>query len=227
MPSGQPGQPGYFDDRHCKEELLYVGWFDIMGTQSSMRISLPKISNFIFKMYSYVNESNKKGLAVYPLMDGFFMTHKDKKVFLDFVDNFFSKLFQNFSDEVRNDHKFMVRGGIAYGPVVIGSKIEENYHFKDALIIGTPVVQAYAGERAAPPFGVYLDESVRTFPSSAEAIHSVYYLWKDKMARVMDKKAKYNKVKEYLKWCRSKSKFILYPEDRIEEHRKLAEQYFL
>lgn len=220
------GQPGFFDIKHCVEELLYVGWFDIMGTQSSMRISLSKISNFIFKMYSYAYEANKNNLEIYPLMDGFFVTHKEKNVFLNFVDNFFSNLFLNFVSEKRNEHKFMIRGGVAYGPVFVGRAMSANYHFKDSLLIGSPVVQAYAGEKHASPFGVYLDESVRTFPSVMESIPSVYYQWADNDLPQEIADNKYEKIEEYLKWCREKSKLILYPEDRIDEHLKLAKQYF-
>lgn len=216
------GQPGFFDNKHSVEQLLYVGWFYIMGTQSSMRISLSKISNFIFKMYSYVSEANNGGLEIYPLMDGFFATHKDKTTFFKFVDRFFSMIFLNFTSENRNEHKFMIRGGVAYGPVVVGKAMEHPYYFKDALLIGSPVVQAYAGERQASPFGVYLDESIRTFPSAKESIPSVYYQWKDYNLPQDISTNKYKKIEKYLNWCRDKSKLILYPEDRIDEHLKLA-----
>lgn len=226
MPTGHPGQPGYFDINHYAEEYLYVGWFDIMGTQNNMRISLPKISNFIFKMYSYVKDCNRYGLNIYPLMDGFYATHSDKTEFFKFVNYFFSKVFSDFARESKNKHKFMIRGAVAYGPVVIGKNMEQSYHFKDDLIIGIPVTQAYRGESLAPPFGIYLDESVRAFPSPQMAIPRVFYKWQDMNNRDNNVTDKYEIISQHLDWCKTVSKHILYSEDRIEEHRKLAEQYF-
>lgn len=212
---------GYFDSRDLPDpQLMYVGWFDIMGTQSIMRISQKKMANFIFKMYSFTNHINGYGIHIYPLMDGFFAVHNNRTEFLSFVSRFFISVYNSFKAESRNEHRFMIRGGIAYGPIVIGKDIVQQYSFKDDIIVGSPVIQAYRGESLAPPFGIYVDESARSLPPGEDAIPSVYFNWckKDRAIRT--------KLEEYLNWCLLNSTCLQYPEDSIKRHILLAKQYF-
>jgi hypothetical protein len=92
-----------------------------------------------------------------------------------------------------------------------------------------PMVQAYASEAEAPPFGVCVHESARAFaPAGDEPLHDRWWRWdefgNDAVQRTWA--ALHPNLKAYFDWCSERALRIGYPIDRINAHRMMAAQYF-
>ena len=127
----------------------------------------------------------------------------------------------------------VIRGAVAYGPVILGEEcksgslfLKEN-DYANGILLGMPLVQAYTAERDAPPFGVFVHESVRAFGQMGQ--HSISTpLW-----RWWTKSTENSKIaaallpclRNYFDWSRSNPVSSGYPADRIEVHKVLAEEY--
>jgi len=85
------------------------------------------------------------------------------------------------------------------------------------------MVQACQSEKYAPPFGIYIHESARSFaPQDTEPIHHVWMKWFDEQNR----EGYLNGIKSYFDWFETKPNFMQYNSERIQEHKKMAEEYF-
>ena len=124
-------------------------------------------------------------------------------------------------------HRFLIKGSLAYGPVLHGNTIpntcskcfEENESYVDSILLGIPMIQACKGEKEAPPFGIYCDESVRT--ASQEFAHR-WYKWFSKTKAPKVSRA----VQSYFDYSKEHYYELDYPKEKIEEHEEKARQYF-
>jgi hypothetical protein len=212
----------------------YVAWIDVMGIQSAMSRSLSISANFIFKLHIAASSTPRDGLQLYPVMDGFYATSPSKEAMLNFLRAVLSKVGQEFLDTAEPLHRFIVRGALAYGPVIHGSQVpndvdarlEGNDQYKSSIFLGMPIVQSYLGERNAPPFGVFVHESARAFsPNRTQPFHHVWWKWV-----TPDVGGVWNNLLERLnlhyEWCSERPNRLLYDADRVEAHKKLANEYF-
>jgi hypothetical protein len=211
----------------------YVAWVDVMGTQVSMSRSISMTANFIFKLHIAALRASGAGVKLYPVMDGFYAAAANRKQMLDFLLSVYKSVAEEFNAPVKPHHRFMIRGGLAFGPVIHGEgvgkcapELGNNPGYSKSILLGLPMVQAHLSEREAPPFGVFVHESARTFaPEKTEPLHWIWWPWKNN-----ESAATWNALREQLnahfKWCKERAQAIGYSLDRIETHEKMVEQYF-
>jgi hypothetical protein len=204
-----------------------------MGTQVSMSRSINATANFIFKLHIAALRAQVAGVRIYPVMDGFYASASDKNRMLTFLRNVFGSVAEEFNTTTEPHHRFMIRGGLAFGPVIHGHdvgqcapELQNNPSYRDSVPLGMPMVQAYLSERDAPPFGVFVHESARVFaPDGTDPLHWIWWKWK------RDEEADtWNTLKDQLiahfEWCNARAQAILYSQDRIEGRMKMVDQYF-
>lgn len=218
----------YFNDANFPDmKNEYVLWVDIMGTKNSMSSSVRTSSIFIFKLHVAIMEAINRDIHVYPMMDGAYVTTKNEKSMSAFI----KKVFNSLSDTLINTevdfHKFLVKGAIAYGPIIHGKDIptscskclEKNADYTKGILLGMPMILASMGEKYAPPFGIYCDESARMV--SQEFAHRWYKWWADdKVPHVA------NAVQSYFDYAKEHYYELDYPKEKIAEHEEKANQYF-
>lgn len=212
----------------------YVAWIDIMGIQSAMGRSLSISANFIFKLHIAALATPRDGVQLYPVMDGFYATSTSKDGILNFLRTVLSKVGQEFLDTAEPLHRFIVRGALAFGPIVHGSQVSNevdqglvgNDQYKSAIFLGMPVVQAYLGEHNAPPFGIFVHESARAFaPDGTQPFHHVWWKWvTPDVGNVWNNLLE--RLNSHYEWCAERPNRLLYETPRIEIHKKLANEYF-
>lgn len=218
-------------------ENKYVLWVDIMGIKEKMSRSLWQSANFICKFHSVVSESITDGVTVYPVMDGVYVTFDDgvdvvakiKK----FISNVFSKLLLEFSAEKEFEHRFMVRGGLAYGPIYAGSRLTKDvvpqfYDKGEGLLLGFPVVQANVCEGYAPPFGICLHDSVLAKASEAGshvAFSGKWYHWEKELSKEILQSFK-KMMSSHYRDCENHKSEIGYKEDSLKKHQDWANEFW-
>ncbi|MBP6298583.1 MAG: hypothetical protein KA401_04490 [Anaerolineae bacterium] len=211
----------------------YVCWIDLMGTKSIMGHSLEKAANYICRLHVAVLEAVDGSMQLYPMIDGMYVTTPSKQSMLNFLRKVFRRLAGEFIAAKEPQHRFLPKAAISYGPVVHGKDITEKVNkllyedkrIRDSLLLGIPVIAASQGERNAPPFGVFVDQSARIFaPSPSKPLPYVWYKWfgpQDSLHANLKEQ-----LESYFDWCAANSRTLTYPPDRIKEHRAMAVEYF-
>lgn len=211
----------------------YVAWLDVMGVESIMSRSLPVSANFIFKFHSIALDVQPSGLDIYPVMDGIYAIAAGQDPVKRFLRALFERLADVFVGEKEDKHKFLVRGGLAYGPIVRGADVTKdaapsvasNPSYAGTLLLGMPIIQAHQGEGKAPPFGVFVSESARAFaPSLTSPFNEVWWRWFEPTNHGLAVALR-GSLEAYYAWCDQHSLPILYDSPRIEAHRTMARQF--
>jgi hypothetical protein len=213
----------------------YVCWIDIMGIRNSMMCSVKGTANFIFKLHSIIIENLNNDIIAYPCMDGAYISVKTKKTLFQFLNRVFERSANEFIIEDSNYHKFIIRASVAYGPIIHGRDITKNVtnkfdgkdQYKQAILLGSPMIQAYSSENNAPPFGIYIHESARVFaPKEDTPFTYTWYYWLKYASDAKVKNDFKEKLFSYFEWAKKNSIKIDYPIERIEHHIKMVEQFF-
>lgn len=214
----------------------YVAWIDVMGIQSAMSRSLDITANFVFKLHVAALQAPHNGVTLYPVMDGLYTSSPNQQTMFDFLRSLFSKAAESFIGQPETLFRFIVRGGLAFGPVIHGSAVPAQSspefgtpggaQYKNLILLGMPMVQAHLSEKNAPPFGLFVHESARTFaPPLAEPFHHVWWRWVNPAnSDVWNNLPR--TLANYFEWCRQRPNSLLYDLDRIRVHADLAQQYF-
>lgn len=218
----------------------YVAWIDIMGTRVAMRETIDRCANFIFKFHAAALTclTSAKDISLYPVMDGIYVTSKSKDSILDYLCHTFFECSKDFcNSELR--FCYLIKGALAFGSIYHGKNIpvEVNYTFtehknyKDSLLLGLPMIQANAGEKSAPPFGIYVDESARSFaPEGQFPLGHRWYRWdKNKFIQTCGfstiepfKK----KMGQYFEYMRKHSIQNRYELSEIAKHQEMFNDFF-
>ena len=150
----------------------------------------------------------------------------------------FGGLAREFVETVEMRHRFLVRGALACGPVVHGFQLPEgasavlhnHAEYRDSILVGLPMIQAYLTERLAPPFSIYVHEPARAFaPEASRPIRATWWRWfavpaddrwPDLAPQLRDA------LSHYFTWCEKRTAEIGYDLESIKKHRSLADQYF-
>jgi len=234
----------FFDGDELPEASLeYVAWVDVMGTQVSMSRSLRQSANFIFKLHIAAHLAPKNNVRIYPVMDGFYASAKSQDDMLEFLKSVMHDVASQFIQEKVMHHCFIARGALAYGPVIHGNDVPEDAFresdkvparqvvpaHRNMILLGLPMVQAHTHERQAPPFGIFVHESARTFAPSAgelkngEPIHFIWWKWRPNDSSFWNDLGV--KLEEYYDWCEERADAIGYEASRIKAHRSMAKQH--
>ncbi|WP_337995862.1 hypothetical protein [Oleispirillum naphthae] len=230
----------YFNSKELpKPQNKYVSWIDIMGIQEKMSRSLAESANFISKFHMAVSKNINDDILIYPIMDAVYATSTKRTSMTDFINALFSDMFSEFSNEPKEIYKFIIRCSLAFGPVIHGKDIPDSafqktagtidknnwieMKYRESILLGIPMIQAHQSERHAPPFGVFIHESARSFAQgSTNPIPLSWHKWFDDA----DGCNKHKEVEKYFSWCRQNSFRIGYAEEKIDLHDKMAKQYF-
>ena len=226
-----------FDSRSLPDPVPeYVAWIDTMGTRPVMARSLAISANFLFKLHAAASSagSGVPNVRVYPVMDGVFASSPSRDAMHRFSALLFSTLARLFIQTQDNGHRFLVRGAIAYGPIIHGSSvpgtacsaINTNKAYFDSILLGTPVVQSFAAENEAPPFGLFVHESARAFSPAGEKPFVQRWLpWYRHSDAGNLVAALGDAMTNYFSWCQDRTGWIEYQPERLKQHRDMAEQF--
>jgi hypothetical protein len=203
-----------------------------------MTRSITVSANFVCKMHVALLEAPRKGVeAIVPTIDGAYIVCSQRDDLLNSMRSAMKRLANLFVGETNRYEQFLVRGGIAYGPVVLGSTMgkdeskvfqnEQNRSYVDTILIGMPVIQAYEVESSAPPFGVRVDMSARAFaPEGEKPMRSAYWRWHEKGKD--DELVKSIKVglDRYFAFMKAHEHEVGYKEEDRKRHDALWREYF-
>lgn len=213
----------------------YVAWVDVMGIQESMSRSLNVSANFMCKLHIAVLQvPNLRSIKVYPVMDGFYATSETKQSIEQFLRSLFGSIAEEFTLETEQRHKFIVKGALAFGPVIHGANIPSetsreiatNSQYARTLLLGMPMVQANGSEKFAPPFGIYVHESARSFsPSGERPFRTTWWTWENEEEPIWRNLR--DALTDYYDWCAERAGAIGYDPERLCVHRRMMEHYFV
>jgi hypothetical protein len=229
----------FFDASGLVPTNEYIGWIDVMGSESIMLRSLRIASNFVMKLHIAALRASKiiNVVELYPVIDGIYLCSSSQKPILQFIDFVYSTLADVFIDETDNFQRFLVRGGLAYGPVMKGSsalnccdELKSNNAYTKQVLIGPPLTQAFKIEEQSSPFGMAVHESVRSFAPKDERVLSLtHYKWWKYATRSNDS-SRAEKVSKilltYFEWCSKHSLELGYKKESIARHKEIAIEYF-
>jgi hypothetical protein len=168
----------------------YVGWIDLMGAGHVMGTSVHKTANFLARLHMAVERArcaiNFSG-RILPINDGVFFVSNTKREMMSILGYVLILLSANFIAVPRPQDRFLLRGGIAYGPVYYGEmlnaglqpkKLRESASFMNSLLFGPALIQAFRSESRAPPYGIAIHESARAFyPPGEEPFRMTHWMW--------------------------------------------------
>lgn len=222
----------YFNtDKLGDFENLYVFYVDIMGMKTIMYRSFSKSTIFMGKLHCALVEASTRipDVVVYPVMDGAYVSAKKYGDICAFITDLYMRLGRVFVETKNIDECFLIRGCLAYGPIITGSAItcEVSRALNDAgegaykkhLLFGFPVVLAAKGEEQCPPFGVYFDITVRTAKDNNAA--GIWYKWCSDTSLAV---AMRDHMKKYYQYARSHNVELMYDMKRLEDHSQKAMQ---
>lgn len=210
----------------------YVCWLDIMGTQSSMSESFEKSANFILRFHAAVLKAKAPKVSIYPVMDGVYISTESLSEMAAALNRIMTCLAVVFLGE-SNEHRFVVRGAIAKGPLQQGSLLDDdvcpditaNAGYKDKLLFGMPMIQACASETSAPPFGIFIHESAR----AVGGLQGRYFFWQcDKS--ISKKKDLQGELREelvsFFEWEKTRHFYFGLASAKLEEYRDRVKEYY-
>lgn len=214
----------------------YVAWLDVMGIQSAMSRSMSISANFVFKHHIAALSADRENVKVYPVMDGLYATSESKESIVNFIRAVMCENAKTFLETTEPMHRFLVRGGLAFGPVIHGCDVKPSVDerldghdaYKSSVLLGMPMVQANQVESGAPPFGVAIHESARAFSSSgSKPFTHIWLKWVNSDTSIQSTwESLHSQVIAHLDWCLQRHHRLMYPSDRIAAHKALVDEYF-
>ncbi|OJV92039.1 MAG: hypothetical protein BGO43_03300 [Gammaproteobacteria bacterium 39-13] len=208
-----------------------------MGISCLMKRSVFTAAIIISRFQKLLSQQfiQSEKFCIYPIMDGAFITSKSKQDLLNFLENVFVSLSDNFVNENNNFYKFIVRACISYGLVGHGNDIDDlDFKNKDKLVFGLPIIQSFTQEHKAPPFGIYIHQSARLMAPLVnektgddfdhKPFSTRWYVWfknNESMQREL-----LLRLNEYYDWCESQSYSLPYDTNKVKKHKEMAKQYF-
>lgn len=213
----------------------YVVWVDVMGTQARMSRSLKQTANFIFKLHVAALQAHSQAeeVIIYPVMDGFYASCPKQEPMLDFLRRVFSAVAVEFNQEANQMYQLIIRGCLAFGPTIHGRAVPDdasndlanNKAYRDSILLGLPMVQAHSNEASAPPFGIFVHESARSFSPAEDApLHELWWRWARDTDEIWTSLG--TNLTKHLSWCKKNSMPLAYQSDRIAVHQIMVNQYF-
>ncbi|SEW22886.1 hypothetical protein [Natrinema salifodinae] len=215
----------------------YVCWLDLMAVRGTMSRSLETSAITILNLHVAIDDAlDRETMTHYPIMDGVYLTSENKWDMLNTLGDIFSKIAKDNIENANTEYMYIPRASLSFGPILHGKNIPEelnrefvgNSDYIESILLGLPMIQAVENEPNAPPFGIYVDKSARAFaPGDDDPIETPWHRW----FRYIDEDADalgselYDELSEYYKWCKSNSNYLEYPEEDIEKHKSMAEEY--
>ena len=217
----------------------YVAWLDVMGSRSTMQRSLHASINNVGRLHVAILMHRKQpGLTVSPFMDGAYIRTRGKPSMLDFLHFTFEELAHDFVTQEWHEQRFLSRCGLSFGNVLEGTEIptsvnfiigaKSNTDYRTGVIFGYPMVEAFQSEATAPPFGIAIHASARSFAKeNSKPLSGFWWKWfkyRDVVPEYFDEFK--STLIDYFKWCERRTHTLMYAKDRVFAHRAMAEEYF-
>lgn len=243
MVKNRPNMSGkekpYFNAKSLAPSPYYVARIDMMGARAAMTRSISVSGNFIGKLHvALLEAAGGSADALIPTIDGAYIVCKERKDVESILGATLRSLARLFVDESNRYRQFIARGGIAYGPIVLGSSLGDpesrilaqpgsNAEYRDNILIGIPVVQAYDVETTAPPFGVRVHPSAKAFaPEGNSPFPSNYWRWYDKHQDKELVEQLRECLDRYFEFMAAHEHELEYPAHERERHDVLRREYF-
>jgi hypothetical protein len=237
----------------------YIAWCDGMGMGQALGSSLERAANFIFKIHGAFSNAlghlpQGHAVRIYPLIDGMYVTTPNRRHFQQVLREALCELADEFVNTSHLLHRFIVRGGIAFGATIHGSDVHENAFVQGVgtpdeavnrndfrashlnqtpsqLLLGAAMFPAYSAESLAPPFGFYVDDSALSIPQlvdpSDEGLDSKLWRWwfQNDPSEAMARRLSPVLQSHYAEAAR-RTREIGYPKESIQKHLDWAIEYF-
>lgn len=226
----------------------YVAWIDLMGAGHMMSVSMEKSANSLVRLHMAVDQAvsaASEAVEVLPINDGVFIIAPSQTTVKRLVRAVMTDLACLFISTPDAQNKFLVRGAIAYGPVYRGDAIaaglslaKRQRHEKtlSRVAFGPAIIQAYQAEASAPPYGISVHESARSFaPEGAKPFRMTHWLWwtvhegmpqPDGVAPLSDiKEALGADLLEHMEWIRSTLLFHGLKLEKVRDWEQAIRQY--
>jgi hypothetical protein len=168
----------------------YVAWLDLMGAGHIMGTSVHKSANFLVRLHMAIETARMESgyeLKTLPINDGIFIIGQKKGEVMTVVRHAMILLAARFIATPRPHDRCLMKGAIAFGPVYAGEqlkpgisrrKIRERPEFLERVWFGPPIIQAYKSESTAPPYGIAIHESARSFSAGEDPpFQMTHWLW--------------------------------------------------
>ena len=213
----------------------YVAWIDLMGARGWMAGSIRRAAEMIALIHVAGHRAAKKyNVKVYPVIDGIYLIGEEKRQFRSATSLVMRILAATFLARDKQDRRFLVRGGIAYGRVLHGADIakihddlESDPAYASCLALGIAIGQAFEAEKKAPPFGYYVDFTARSTASENESPYiSAFSRWWNVKTQSIEAQKFGSQIENYFEYLESRRHELEYSEDRMKQHRNLAKEYF-
>jgi hypothetical protein len=217
-------------------DYRYVFWLDLMGARNMMKLSLPRAARSVMKIHAaaLLTKQRHNQLDVHPVMDGVYGFVKERGLLEVCIAEILSALASVFVQERISSSRFMVRAGVAFGPLDPGDSLAEgatilrqNRRYLGGTAIGMAISHAYEAEGCAPPFGVYIHESARAFaPRSSGSYPYRVNLWRwfdDNDALTW---ATRRTLCAHFDWIEKNPASSQYDPEALRRHKNLAYEYF-
>lgn len=220
------------DDR----DYQYVFWLDLMGARNAMKLSLPRAARSVMKIHAAALAAKQEfeGVEINPVMDGVYGFVGERKAMEGCLRRILTSLANVFIQEAAESNRFMVRAGVAFGPLIPGATLaagaqilRDNKEYLGGTAIGMGISNAYEAESLASPFGVYIHESARAF--APRGVRN--YPYRSNLWRWVDDDdplswALRRTLVEHFEWLHRNSVAAQYDLDALKRHRALADEYF-
>jgi hypothetical protein len=232
----------FFDSQKLPEiRQSYVAWLDLMGAQSIMRRSLASATNFVMKIHvscqTVIQGDDHSDIDLYPMIDGVYIVTPRQPALLDFLKAVLTKLALAFIFEENPLYRFLVRGAIAFGPLIKGEDmlecskaLQRSPEYCSRVALGMPLTQAWDAEKKAAPFGIYIHESARAFaPGRTKPLGGTHWKWWLQRKTAQDDELYAHlktAIEKHYVWVAAHPTTLLYESGRIAAHADLAREYF-
>ena len=217
-------------------DYRYVFWLDLMGARNSMKLSLPRAARSVMKIHAAALLAKQKyrELEINPVMDGVYGYIKDRVLLQSCLADILERLAKVFVLEHMPSSRFMVRAGVACGPLIPGASLaagslilQKNKRYLGGTAIGMGISHAYEAESSAPPFGVYIHESARAFAPRKEGNYPYQVnLWRWFNEDTTLTWAIRRTLVEHFDWLEKNPVAAQYDLEAMRRHKNLAIEYF-
>lgn len=232
----------------ARAENVYVAWIDLMGAGHLMSVSLEKPANALVRLHMAVEHAiaKKSPIETLPINDGVFILSPHKSDIEEVVRSVMIDLSSIFISTPDPQNKVLLRGGIAFGPVYRGEAIaaglaagkrEKHKEALSRVAFGPAIIQAYRGEGAAPPYGIAVHESARSFaPPATTPFLMTHWLWwlthpdlehpDGAPPLTVLKEVLCGDLIKHFAWLRSTLLLHGLPAEKLTQWEQMAQQYF-
>jgi hypothetical protein len=228
----------FFDSRKMSPPTnKFVCWIDVMGSQSAMLHSLPTAANFLMKLHiAALTAYDAYNLDVYPVIDGVYLCSPSLKKMLGFINKTYSIVAGAFISQENHLRKFLIRSGLAFGPVISGTEtlgcadvLKNHAEYVKRIFLGSPLTNAYQIEKKSAPFGVGIHETAKFEFERLQiftTMSGTHWKWWRHPEEIPLASELFTSLKSHYEWALKHPVTLSYEKTDIERHKSLAEEYF-